>query len=69
MGEVRVAVTGALGVNGVFVIRSLLSRGVSVLATSHRNDFSLARDLVDLVEFSKVDVSHFEVLFEPFERI
>ena len=68
MGEVRVAVTGALGVNGVFVIRSLLSRGVSVLATSHRHDFSLARDLVDLVEFSRVDVTRYEELLEPFER-
>ncbi len=68
MSEVRVAVTGALGVNGVFVIRSLLSRGVSVLATSHRQDFSLARDLVGLVEFSKVDVTRYEELLEPFER-
>jgi UDP-glucose 4-epimerase len=54
---VRVIVTGALGVNGVWAAQSLLDRGATVLATDLREDFSLAPDLVDAVEFARLDVS------------
>jgi UDP-glucose 4-epimerase len=58
-GEVglRVLVTGALGVNGVWVLRSLLERGVETLATDRAPDFALAPDLAELVDFRAVDVS------------
>ena len=46
--------------NGVFVVRSLLARGATVLATSHRRDFSLAPELENEVDFAKVDVTSLE---------
>jgi UDP-glucose 4-epimerase len=54
---VRVIVTGALGVNGVWTVHSLLDRGATVLATDLREDFSLAPDLVDAVAFAPLDVA------------
>lgn len=68
MRDQRVAVTGALGVNGVFVLRSLLSRGVKVLATGHRKDFSLGTDLEGSVDFAQVDVTRIEGLRDSFEK-
>jgi UDP-glucose 4-epimerase len=54
---VRVICTGALGVNGVWALHSLLDRGATVLATDVREDFGLAPDLADAVEFAELDVT------------
>ncbi|MFP6680637.1 MAG: NAD-dependent epimerase/dehydratase family protein, partial [Gammaproteobacteria bacterium] len=53
----RIAITGALGVNGVFVLRALREIGVEILATDYDNDFSLAPELAREVEFRYVDVT------------
>ena len=63
---IRVAVTGALGVNGVFVVRSLLARGVEVLATSHQKNFSLAPELESEVAFEAVDIRRIDELRRAF---
>ncbi len=69
--EPRVAVTGALGVNGVCVLRALLKRGVAVLATDLNENFELAPELAGVVPFKRVDVARLEDLqaafveFEP----
>jgi UDP-glucose 4-epimerase len=51
-----VLVTGALGVNGVFVLRSLLERGADVVATGRNRNFELAPDLEGVVPFERLDV-------------
>jgi UDP-glucose 4-epimerase len=53
----RIAITGALGVNGVFVLRALREIGVEILATGRDDDFSLAPELAREVEFCYVDVT------------
>jgi UDP-glucose 4-epimerase len=52
----RILVTGALGVNGVWVLRSLLERGAEPLATGRRERFDLAPELAGEVEFQPLDV-------------
>lgn len=63
---VRVALTGALGVNGVFVLRELLAHGADLLATSHVRDFGLAPELENQVGFERVDVCRLDELRESF---
>ncbi len=58
----RVAVTGALGVNGVFVVRGLLQAGVEVLATNWVEDYSLAPDFEGEIDFRLADVTDRERL-------
>lgn len=53
----RVAITGALGVNGVFVVRSLQNAGVEILATNWIEDYSLAPDLEGELNFRIADVT------------
>ena len=50
----RVAITRALGMNGVFVVRALRESGVEILATGRDDDFGfeappLAAALIDYV--------------------
>jgi UDP-glucose 4-epimerase len=54
--ERRVVLTGALGVNGVWVLRALREQGVAVLATDVAPDFALAPELAGDVEFRPLDV-------------
>lgn len=53
----RIAVTGALGVIGVWVMRTLRARGVELLATGCGESFELAPELEGRVEFCSLDVS------------
>jgi len=53
----RVAVTGAMGVNGVWVLRAFISRGVEVLALDINEDYSLAPELCGNIAFDRVDVT------------
>ncbi|HCU90625.1 MAG TPA: NAD(P)-dependent oxidoreductase [Gammaproteobacteria bacterium] len=53
----RVAITGSLGVNGVFVVRSLRNAGVEILATNSIEDYSLAPDLAGKLNFRIADVT------------
>lgn len=53
----RVLITGACGVNGIWVVRELHQRGLAVLATDLEPDFSLAPELADAVGFRALDVS------------
>ena len=53
----RAAITGALGVNGVFVVRALQQAGVEVLATNRVDDYSLAPELEGAIDFRFVDVA------------
>lgn len=46
----NVLVTGGLGVNGVWVIRQLLEMGHEPTIYDSRLDFSLAPDLIDIIE-------------------
>jgi UDP-glucose 4-epimerase len=52
-----VLVTGALGVNGVWTIRSLLDLGADVLATGRTANFELAPELEGSVAFRALDVT------------
>ena len=68
-GEVnigRVAVTGAMGVNGVWVLRALISRGVDVLALDINEDYRLAPELRGNIAFDRVDVTRPEELEKAF---
>ncbi len=65
----RIAVTGALGVIGVWVLRALRARGVEVLATGRRENFALAPELEGEVRFATLDVADkdaVEAAFRPF---
>jgi len=53
----RVLCTGALGVNGVWALRSLLERGADVLATDLREDFALGPELAGEVGFAALDIT------------
>ncbi|MFT4564283.1 MAG: UDP-glucose 4-epimerase, partial [Gammaproteobacteria bacterium] len=53
----RVAITGALGVNGVFVVRALQTAGVEILATNQVADYSLAPELAGTINFRLVNVT------------
>lgn len=53
----RVLVTGACGVNGIWVLRELRDRGAAVLAADLQPDFSIAPELAEAVEFGVVDVA------------
>ena len=41
----KVLITGGLGVNGAWVVRELLRKGVEVIAADTAADFSLLPDL------------------------
>lgn len=60
--DMRVAITGALGVNGVFVVRALQRLGVEILATNRVEDYSLAPDLAGEVDFRLADVTNQDAL-------
>lgn len=53
----RVAITGALGVNGVYVLRQLQAAGSEILATGRDADYSLAPELAGQINFRRVDVT------------
>ncbi len=61
---VRVAVTGALGVNGVWALRALIKGGAEVLAVDINEDFSLAPELEGIVNFRNTDVTDIVALEE-----
>ena len=62
----RIAVTGALGVNGVWLLRALVARGAEVLATDLSEDFELAPELSGTIPFKSVDVIRIEDLRTAF---
>ena len=51
-------VTGGLGVNGAWVLRTLLDRGHEVAVFENRPDTSLIEDIADRVEVLVGDLSH-----------
>jgi UDP-glucose 4-epimerase len=53
----RVLITGGLGVNGVWVLRQLISQGHDITLTDFRRDFSAAHDIEDAVPFRLLDVT------------
>jgi UDP-glucose 4-epimerase len=64
----RILVTGALGVNGVWVLRSLVARGAEVLATGRRERFDLAPELAGEVPFRPLDVTDPEGIERAFRE-
>ena len=62
MSSPRVLVTGALGVNGVWVLRELLNRGATPIASDVRDDLALAPELAGLVEICRLDVTDLEAV-------
>ena len=60
----RVAITGALGVNGVYVLRALRDAGIEFLATGWDDDFSLAPELAGEIDFCRVDVTQRDSVHE-----
>ncbi len=64
----KVAVTGGLGVNGIWVVRQLLAEGCEVVVYERHTDVSAAPDLVDRVRCEVVDVTEFDALSAAVER-
>ncbi len=63
----RVAVTGALGVIGVWVMRALRARGVEILATGRRESFALGPELDGHIAFRRVDVAERDEVTEALQ--
>lgn len=65
----KVLVTGALGVNGAWVVRELLRQNVEVMASDSVRDFSLLSDLEGRIEFAELDIRDFERVAKLIARI
>ena len=55
--EMRILVTGGLGVNGVVVTRQLIDRGLRPLVVDYRPDFSMVPNLQDRFDFVQGDIT------------
>jgi UDP-glucose 4-epimerase len=66
---VRVLVTGGLGVNGAWVLRSLLEKGHEVAVFENRPDTSLIEDVADRVEVAVGDLRDAEQLNAAVSRL
>jgi UDP-glucose 4-epimerase len=64
----RVAVTGGLGVSGVWVVRQLIAEGCDVVVYERHDDLSAAPDLLGRVRCELVDVTDFAALSAAVER-
>ncbi|MGH2556676.1 MAG: NAD-dependent epimerase/dehydratase family protein, partial [Actinomycetota bacterium] len=58
----KLLVTGGLGVNGIWVVRDLLSHGHDPVIIDRRKDFSLAPDLEHAVNTVVADITDIERL-------
>ncbi|TYQ09740.1 UNVERIFIED_ORG: UDP-glucose 4-epimerase [Gordonia westfalica J30] len=65
----KIMVTGGLGVNGAWVVRTLLERGHDVVAFDSRADTSLISDIAEQVEIVVGDICDAERLAADVSRI
>jgi UDP-glucose 4-epimerase len=69
MTTMRVLITGGLGVNGAWVTRELVDRGIETVVIDNREDFSLlGARYVERIVFEKVDIRIRDHILDVLER-
>ncbi|MBI2953726.1 MAG: NAD-dependent epimerase/dehydratase family protein [Chloroflexi bacterium] len=64
----NVLVTGGLGVNGAWVVRELVAKGVRPVVIENRLDTSLIADIVNQVELAVADITDIACLIRNLKR-